>query len=119
MLQLGLDSLTRLQRHPEPHNGRARELFASDLLAARSGELALGFEEREKVLLRISETLDLIWSTRNPLPFIDLLLAGLEGGLRSPKALFAPALGKTCNPQAALGRRESYRSRVEVIRMPR
>jgi len=43
------------QRDPTPYNGIAKELFAADILAATSGELALPFEEAEKDLLRISE----------------------------------------------------------------
>ena len=45
------------QRDPAPHNGFARELFASDLLAAHLGRLAHPFEEEEKRLLDISERL--------------------------------------------------------------
>lgn len=47
------------QRDPSAKNGHARELFAADLLAARLGELALEFEEKEKQLLNISERLSL------------------------------------------------------------
>ena len=47
------------ERDPVPHSGRARDLFASDLLAAREGRLAHPFEEAEKVLLRIGERLNL------------------------------------------------------------
>jgi hypothetical protein len=43
------------ERNPVPKNGAAGELFASDLLAVGSGELALPHEEREKELLRIGE----------------------------------------------------------------
>jgi hypothetical protein len=43
------------ERNPVPKNGAAGELFASDLLAVSSGELALPHEEREKELLRIGE----------------------------------------------------------------
>lgn len=43
------------ERDPVPKNGAAAELFASDLLAAASAELALPHEEREKELLRIGE----------------------------------------------------------------
>ena len=43
------------QRNPVPKNGAAGELFASDLLAANTGNLALPHEEREKELLRIGE----------------------------------------------------------------
>jgi len=43
------------QRNPVPRNGGAGELFASDLLAIQSGQLALAHEEREKELLRIGE----------------------------------------------------------------
>ncbi len=47
------------QRDPVPHNGQARDLFASDLLAVSAGELSHGFEESEKMLLRIGESLNL------------------------------------------------------------
>jgi len=47
------------ERDPQPHNGLARELFASDLLTARTGQLTHAFEEAEKELLRISERLEL------------------------------------------------------------
>ncbi len=43
------------ERNPVPKNGAAGELFASDLLAASTGDLALPHEEREKELLRIGE----------------------------------------------------------------
>ncbi|MCR9118106.1 MAG: DUF2330 domain-containing protein, partial [bacterium] len=46
-------------RDPKPKNGVAAELFASDLLAASSEELALPSEEREKSLLNIGEELGL------------------------------------------------------------
>ena len=42
-------------RNPEPKNGIAKELFASDLLAVADGTLALGHEEEEKELLNIGE----------------------------------------------------------------
>ncbi|MEK6236311.1 MAG: hypothetical protein N2C14_16515, partial [Planctomycetales bacterium] len=42
-------------RDAGPHNGAAKELFASDLLAIRSGELSLPHEEQEKELLRVGE----------------------------------------------------------------
>ncbi len=47
------------ERDPKPHNGLAKELFASDLLALSTGELALPHEEKEKELLRIGERLSL------------------------------------------------------------
>ena len=47
------------QRDPTPHNGAAKDLFASDLLAISSGELSLAHEEREKQLLRVGERLGL------------------------------------------------------------
>jgi hypothetical protein len=47
------------QRNPEPHNGIAKELFATDLFAARGGELALAYEENEKALLDVAERLGL------------------------------------------------------------
>lgn len=43
------------QRNPEPKNGIAKELFASDMLAVATGELSLRHEEEEKELLRIGE----------------------------------------------------------------
>jgi hypothetical protein len=43
------------QRDPAPHNGFAKELFASDLLAVKNGQLSHPFEEDEKMLLRIGE----------------------------------------------------------------
>jgi hypothetical protein len=46
-------------RNPVPHNGEAKALFASDLLAVKSGELSLSTEEKEKELLNIGESLDL------------------------------------------------------------
>jgi hypothetical protein len=46
-------------RNPRPHNGEARELFASDLLAVKQGRLSHPHEEAEKMLLRIGENLGL------------------------------------------------------------
>ena len=43
------------ERDPEPKNGIAKQLFASDLVAVASGELSLQSEEKEKELLRIGE----------------------------------------------------------------
>ncbi len=43
------------ERDPEPKNGIAKELFASDLLAVADGTLSLGHEEQEKELLSIGE----------------------------------------------------------------
>ncbi len=43
------------QRDPAPHNGFAKELFAGDLLAVKTGRLSHPFEEDEKMLLRIGE----------------------------------------------------------------
>ena len=47
------------QRDPALYNGVARDLFASDLLALRTGQLSLAVEEEEKELLNISESLNL------------------------------------------------------------
>jgi len=47
------------RRDPVPHNGAARDLFAADLLAVRSGKLSHPHEEKEKMLLRIGERLNL------------------------------------------------------------
>jgi hypothetical protein len=44
-------------RDPAKYNGVARDLFAADLMALRSGELSLAIEETEKTLLNISEAL--------------------------------------------------------------
>jgi hypothetical protein len=61
------------QRNPAPHNGFAKELFATDLLAVKTGRLSHAFEEDEKMLLRIGEH----FSLRGP--EIDKLnLAALE-----------------------------------------
>ncbi len=59
--EVTVDLRTRLkpQRDPKPHNGHAKDLFASDLLALKSGQLSLDFEEKEKELLRISEAFDI------------------------------------------------------------
>lgn len=43
------------ERNPLPHNGAARDLFATDLLAITTENLSLPHEEQEKVLLRIGE----------------------------------------------------------------
>ena len=45
------------RRDPAQYNGVARDLFAADLMALRSGELALEVEEKEKEVLDISEAL--------------------------------------------------------------
>jgi hypothetical protein len=47
------------QRDPVPHNGFAKELFASDLLTIKNGQLSHPFEEDEKMLLRIGENFGL------------------------------------------------------------
>ena len=44
-----------LQRNPKPKNGIAAELFTSDLLSAKTGDLSLRQEEAEKEYLRIGE----------------------------------------------------------------
>ena len=46
-------------RDPTPHNGDARALFTSDLIAAESKTLNLDHEEKEKELLNIGERLGL------------------------------------------------------------
>jgi hypothetical protein len=48
------DSLKQ-ERDPAPHNGHAKEMFASDLLAVREGRLSHPHEEAEKMLLRVGE----------------------------------------------------------------
>ena len=49
----------KTQRDPTRHNGKAKELFAADLLAVQSGRLANPVEEKEKDLLAIGERLGL------------------------------------------------------------
>ena len=53
--------VTRLDqaRNPEAYSSKAADLFASDLLAARSGRLSLALEDEEKQLVNISEALGL------------------------------------------------------------
>lgn len=43
------------ERNPEPHNGVAKQLFASDLIAKKVEDLSLQHEETEKELLRLGE----------------------------------------------------------------
>jgi hypothetical protein len=43
------------ERNPAPHNGHAKELLASDLLAVRQGRLSHPHEEHEKMMLRVGE----------------------------------------------------------------
>jgi len=47
------------RRDPSPYNGVARELFAADLLAARTGKLALPHEVSETELMNLGERLSL------------------------------------------------------------
>lgn len=47
------------RRDPTPHNGLAKELISSDLLAMRSGRLASPLEKKETALLNIGESLGL------------------------------------------------------------
>jgi hypothetical protein len=47
------------RRNPEPHNGVAAELFASDIRAGRTGRLESRSEAIEKDLLQINEALEL------------------------------------------------------------
>jgi hypothetical protein len=47
------------RRDPGPKNGMAKALFAADLMAISTGELALPHEEQEKQLLQIGEFLHL------------------------------------------------------------
>ncbi len=51
----GLDA----RRNPAPHNGVAADIFAGDLLAAKTGTLLSEHEVQEKELLAIGEELDL------------------------------------------------------------
>ena len=73
------------QRNPEPKNGVAKFLFASDLHAVANGKLTLEHEEQEKELLRIGEEL----------------------GLRGPEIDKANA--KAINEKAALVAKESLK----------
>lgn len=47
------------RRNPVPHNGLARDLFASDIEAAHSQQLVLDHETRKKLLLNVGEELRL------------------------------------------------------------
>ncbi len=49
----------KAQRNPLPHNGAARDVFAADLLAVKTGRLSHPHEEKEKMFLRIGEKLGL------------------------------------------------------------
>ena len=46
-------------RNPMPHNGAAKDLFAADLLAVKKNRLSHPHEEKEKMYLRIGESLGL------------------------------------------------------------
>ena len=78
-----LEGLPR-ERDPNQHNGIARDLFASDLMAARTGRLSHELEEREKELLDIGERLGLRG------PEIDAFIA--EALREEREALVAAAL---------------------------
>ena len=56
-LRSGQLEMLAQDRDPEPHNGAARDLFASDLEAAKTGKLTLAREEHAKALDRIAERL--------------------------------------------------------------
>lgn len=58
---IGVDGWTQVEavRDPTPYNGVARDLFASDMLAVQQGSLSLPFEEHEKALLDVGESLGL------------------------------------------------------------
>lgn len=66
------------QRDPTPYLGVARSLFAADMLAARTGRLALPFEEEEKELLRISESFDLRGAEIDALHGVELAVQKAE-----------------------------------------
>ena len=48
-----------MKRNPEPCSGYAKVLFAGDMLAAKSGNMILPHESKEKALLAIAERLGL------------------------------------------------------------
>ncbi len=84
------DEWTKRRRDPTPKNGKAKLLFADDLLAAGEGRLSHPHEEREKELLAVGEALGL----RGPL--IDAAhaaaieterMAALEGVLDELKGM--------------------------------
>ena len=56
--QAGWDQVEAL-RDPTPYSGVAKALFVGDMLAVSTGSLSLPFEEREKQLLDVGESLDL------------------------------------------------------------
>ena len=51
---LNIQNLAR-ERNPEPHNGLAKQLFTSDILAIDQDNLSMRHEETEKEFLRIGE----------------------------------------------------------------
>jgi hypothetical protein len=55
----GYFKMPQYNRDPAPHNAHALDLFSSDLLALRTGELTHPFEAREKELLLLGERLGL------------------------------------------------------------
>ncbi len=55
----GYFKMPQYNRDPRPKNGDAYDLFSSDLLAVKTGELTHPFEAREKELLKIGERLGL------------------------------------------------------------
>jgi hypothetical protein len=61
------------QRDPGPYNGIARDLFATDLAASRSGQLTLDVERQEKALLAVSEELGLRGNAIDKLHRAELL----------------------------------------------
>ena len=80
----------RGQRDPKPHNGEAKDLFASDLLALQQGVLNLPHEEKEKELLRIGEALNLRGAELDVLHEAELAVGRdrvAQQGLRDLQAL--------------------------------
>ena len=55
----GFLKMPQYSRDPRPKNGDAYDLFSSDLLAVKTGELTHPFESREKELLKVGERLGL------------------------------------------------------------
>ena len=66
------------RRDPATVNGKALELFASDLLAARHGRLIHSFEKKEKELLNIGEELGVRGTAVDALIKLELKGLGTE-----------------------------------------
>lgn len=79
------------ERNPVPHNGLAKQLFASDLEAVKTGNMSLEQEESEKELLRIGEHFGL----RGPDIDVDIRDALAESHKKTEEAGLGMLAGMT------------------------